>query len=88
MQAHVQRKHSVQGGPPPDVRRVTTKCIGVTTPVTHFKAIFRGSITPTKINIEPENHGLEDVSPFPGGPYSQVPAVNLPPGVMNLVFLV
>ena len=73
MQAHVQRKHSVQGGPPPDVRRVTTEIIGVTTPVTHYKAIFRGSITPPKINIEPENDGLEDVSPFPGGPYSQVP---------------
>ena len=49
-----------------------TKCIGVTTPVTHYKAIFRGSITSPKINIEPENDGLEDVSPFPGV-YSQVP---------------
>ena len=29
-------------------------------------------ITPPKINIEPENDGLEDVSPFPGV-YSQVP---------------
>ena len=28
--------------------------------------------TPPKINIEPENDGLEDVSPFPGV-YSQVP---------------
>ena len=24
-------------------------------------------ITPPKINIEPENHGLEDGFPFPGG---------------------
>ena len=30
-------------------------------------------VTPPKINIEPEHDGLEDVSPFPGGPYSQVP---------------
>ena len=29
-------------------------------------------LTPPKINIEPENDGLEDVSPFPGV-YSQVP---------------
>ena len=28
--------------------------------------------TPPKINIEPENDGLEDVFPFPGV-YSQVP---------------
>ena len=28
--------------------------------------------TPRKINIEPENHGLEDDFPFPGV-YSQVP---------------
>ena len=35
------------------------------------------STTPPKINIEPENAGLEDDCPFPGGPYSQVPAVNL-----------
>ena len=28
--------------------------------------------TPPKINIEPENDGLEDVSPFPGV-HSQVP---------------
>ena len=28
--------------------------------------------TPRKINIEPENDGLEDDFPFPGGPYSQV----------------
>ena len=28
--------------------------------------------TPLKINIEPENDGLEDVLPFPGV-YSQVP---------------
>ena len=34
--------------------------------------------TPLKINIEPENDGLEDDVPFPGGPYSQVPAVHLP----------
>ena len=34
--------------------------------------------TPPKINIEPENDGLEDDCPFPGGPYSQVPAINLP----------
>ena len=33
--------------------------------------------TPPKINIEPENDGLEDDLPFPGV-YSQVPAVNLP----------
>ena len=33
--------------------------------------------TPRKINIEPENDGLEDDFPFPGV-YSQVPAVNLP----------
>ena len=32
--------------------------------------------TPRKINIEPENDGLEDEFPFPGV-YSQVPAVNL-----------
>ena len=30
-------------------------------------------IPPPKINIEPENAGLEDDFPFPGGPYSQVP---------------
>ena len=30
------------------------------------------SYTPPKINIEPENDGLEDVSPFPGV-HSQVP---------------
>ena len=29
-------------------------------------------ITPPKINIEPENDGLEDDCPFPGV-YSQVP---------------
>ena len=29
-------------------------------------------VTPPKINMEPENDGLEDVSPFPGV-YSQVP---------------
>ena len=34
--------------------------------------------TSPKINIEPETDGLEDDFPFPGGPYSQVPAVNLP----------
>ena len=34
--------------------------------------------TPPKINIEPENGGLEDDFPLPGGPYSQVPAVNVP----------
>ena len=34
-------------------------------------------LTPRKINIEPENDGLEDDFPFPGV-YSQVPAVNLP----------
>ena len=28
--------------------------------------------TPPKINIDPENDGLEDVAPFPGV-YSQVP---------------
>ena len=33
--------------------------------------------TPPKINIDPENDGLEDDFSFPGGPYSQVPAVNL-----------
>ena len=33
--------------------------------------------TPPKINIEPENDGLEDDVPFPGV-YLQVPAVNLP----------
>ena len=33
--------------------------------------------TPPKINIEPENDGLEDDCPFPGGPYSQVGAVNM-----------
>ena len=32
---------------------------------------------PRKINIEPENDGLEDDFPFPGM-HSQVPAVNLP----------
>ena len=31
-----------------------------------------GEFTPPKINIEPENDGLEDDFPFPGG-YSQVP---------------
>jgi len=35
------------------------------------------NITPLKINIEPENNGLEDDVPFPGGPYSQVNHVNL-----------
>ena len=35
------------------------------------------STTPPKIHIEPENDGLEDDCPFPGSPYSQVPAVNL-----------
>ena len=35
------------------------------------------SDTPPKFNIEPENNGLEDDFPFPGGPYSQVPAVKL-----------
>ena len=30
-------------------------------------------IHPRKINIEPENAGLEGDFPFPGGPYSQVP---------------
>ena len=30
------------------------------------------TITPRKINIEPENDGLEDDFPFPGV-YSQVP---------------
>jgi len=33
--------------------------------------------TPPKINIEPENDGLEDDFPFPRV-YSQVPAVHLP----------
>jgi len=33
--------------------------------------------TPLKFNIEPENDALADDFPFPGGPYSQVPAVNL-----------
>ena len=32
--------------------------------------------TPPKFNIEPENDGLEDDFPFPGGPYSQVPMFN------------
>ena len=36
------------------------------------KGIIGISYTPPKINIEPENDGLEDVSPFPGV-YSQVP---------------
>ena len=36
------------------------------------KGITGISYTPPKINIEPENDGLEDVSPFPGV-YSQVP---------------
>ncbi len=36
------------------------------------------SLHPRKINIEPENDDLEDDFPFPGGPYSQVPAVKLP----------
>ena len=36
------------------------------------------SLHPPKINKEPENDGLEDEFPLPGGPYSQVPAVNLP----------
>ena len=35
------------------------------------------NITLLKINIEPENNGLEDDFPFPGGPYSQVKHVNL-----------
>ena len=34
--------------------------------------------TPPKINIEPENDGLEGDFPFPGVPYSQVNHVNLP----------
>ena len=33
---------------------------------------FKWGYTPPKINIEPENDGLEDYSPFPGV-YSQVP---------------
>ena len=39
--------------------------------------------TPPKINIEPENDGLEDVFPCPGV-YSQVPAVNLPGCILHL----
>jgi len=38
---------------------------------------FQGLGTPWKINIEPENDGLEDDFPFPEF-YSQVPAVYLP----------
>ena len=34
--------------------------------------------TPTKINIEPKNDGLEDEFPFHFGVYSQVNHVNLP----------
>ena len=36
------------------------------------KKIWIFSVTPRKINIEPENDGLEDDFPFPGI-YSQVP---------------
>ena len=35
--------------------------------------VAANSDTPPKINIEPENDGLEDDFPLPGGPYSQVP---------------
>ena len=35
-------------------------------------------IHPQKINMEPENDGLEDGFPFPGVENSQVPAVNRP----------
>ena len=38
--------------------------------------------TPPKINIEPDNDGLEDDFPLPGV-YSQAPAVNLP-GCMQI----
>jgi len=44
---------------------------------------LKRNTTPPKINIEAENDRLEDVSPFPGGPYSQVPAVNLPGCIHN-----
>ena len=41
--------------------------------------------TPPKINIEPENEGLEEnFLLFEGGPYSQVPAVH-PPGCIPLL---
>ena len=36
------------------------------------KSLFSIGTTPRKINIEPENDGLEDDVPFPGV-YSQVP---------------
>ena len=35
-------------------------------------------VHPRRLTIEPENDGLEGDFPFPGGPYSQVLAVNLP----------
>ena len=43
----------------------------------HLKNTKIDTGTPPKINIEPENDGWEDDFPFPGGPYSQVPAINL-----------
>ena len=42
-----------------------------------YDMVTLGKYTPPKINIEPENDGLEDDFPF-WGVYSQVPAVNLP----------
>ena len=37
------------------------------------------AITPCKINMEPENHGLvQMIFLFSGGPYSHVNHVNLP----------
>ena len=45
--------------------------------IPHPAMVSKRDITSPKINIEPENDGLEDDFPLPGGAYSQVPAVNL-----------
>ena len=41
-------------------------------PFCQVRAVSFGECTPPKINLEPENDGLEDDFPFPGV-YSQVP---------------
>ena len=40
---------------------------------THGSRAMKLESTPPKINMEPENDGLEDDFPLPGGPYCQVP---------------
>ena len=41
-------------------------------------------VHPRRLTIEPENDGLEGDLPFPGGPYSQVLAVNLPGAYLSI----